>query len=311
VDDPTRVRASPEHFRVLDVSLARIRRATPPRSSFDSPAFVVRLPPRSSFDAPRSPRGERGATTRACVGPTVRRVDRELLTTEEARKLLRYASRRGLLKAVERGEIVPFGRRGRTYVFDRASILATLSARAREVPIRPEAMGHAQNREVRKADRARRLATEDERIPASNPAEGSDDREEAQRASAAGRCVAKRSVGRARAPHGRADLERRVDDGSDVLDDDDVLGDDLVDEDGDAIEDGGDAERGLVSTRDSLRPAGVGARARAERADVGAGDGALERVPERTDYGRFDDYDEPSDASYFRDLLARKEGGAR
>ena len=31
----------------------------------------------------------------------------------------------------------------------------------------------------------------------------------------------------------------------------------------------------------------------------------------QADYGRFDDYDEPSDASYFRDLLARKEGGAR
>jgi len=63
-----------------------------------------------------------------------------IFTTAQAAKLLGYSSRRGLLEAVERGDIVPFGKRGGTYVFDEASVLATLKGHARAFrPSRPEA----------------------------------------------------------------------------------------------------------------------------------------------------------------------------
>lgn len=52
------------------------------------------------------------------------------ITTAEAARLLGYRNRRGLLKAVERGELVPCGMRGRTFLFQRSTLVDALALRA-------------------------------------------------------------------------------------------------------------------------------------------------------------------------------------
>ena len=60
------------------------------------------------------------------------------MLTAEAARYLGYKSRRGLLKAVERGELEPSGMRGKSYVFRRADLEAKLKARARAARLRRE-----------------------------------------------------------------------------------------------------------------------------------------------------------------------------
>ncbi|MEZ4248856.1 MAG: tyrosine-type recombinase/integrase [Polyangiales bacterium] len=209
---------------------------------------------------------------------------------------------------MERGEIVPSENAG-----ERTSSTAprspTLSARS-EVPIRPDDGPCAKPRSPEQiAPGVWQL--EDEHLPASNPTDGSDDGEEAQRAPAAGRRVATRSVAGTCALDELAGVKRGGAVDSDgvgrggVVDRDDV---DLGFEHKEAFGGTSALDRvGRGDAVDSLRPPGLGARPRPERADVDADGDAFDRVPDAPSSG-FDAYDEPSDASYFRDLLAREKG---
>ncbi len=87
---------------------------------------ITRIQKRNHRDRLRHPPGVGVRRFRADDSPTrIRRfrvVDEPLMSTADVARYLRYASRSGVLMLVQRGQLEPFGRRGRTLRFRRSDV---------------------------------------------------------------------------------------------------------------------------------------------------------------------------------------------